>query len=650
MADLAFEAWGDGDRNFNAQDRAAQVRRIEAGTSANPQAKTIRAMMDALAITAYEVDGLRTRGHEPDADIVGTLMARNASLARDLKLKDKLVVGLARAYANSAQDDFDGAIASLAEALRVAAKLTASVGLPENTDHSVATVRAEMLRLNEESGPERASAFLKNAIDRKSAEMGALLELGVIQDRMSNDPAAAANKIILGLRLEVVPERLFGQVYLVQDEWFRKGRDEGLHFDATVATYLARAQTDLAKDAWQTGASFNNLGNALKVVGQRQTGTDKLNEAVIAYRKSLLARPRDLDNFKWAQTQSNLGNALKAIARRERSVDSLHKAIEAYRVSLEVRDRETFPTEWAISMHNLGNALKALGQRTGDSRHLEEAAAVLTAALEERQEEKDPIKWAMTKHSLAGVLKVLGERDCDTERLEEAKSYFVDVLRHRRRDNVPLSWAMTQNNLGNVLKLLGERSESASLLQRAVSAYREALKERTREKVPIDWAETQNNLGNALKSLGAHNRDANQVRLAVEAYSKSLQERQRELVPIDWAMTQNNLGNAWREIGILDSSVNHLQRSMSALRLALEERTRDKTPFAWAITHKNIAKTAIAIFNLTQNLADLKQAAESASKSKSYFCTAVSSYYSAELDSISREVDELQADIGLNSQ
>ena len=50
-----------------------------------------------------------------------------------------------------------------------------------------------------------------------------------------------------------------------------------------------------------------NLGNALKALGERESGTARLEEAVAAYRATLQEWTRDRVPLQWAMTQMNLG-------------------------------------------------------------------------------------------------------------------------------------------------------------------------------------------------------------------------------------------------------------------------------------------------------------------------------------------------------
>jgi tetratricopeptide (TPR) repeat protein len=90
----------------------------------------------------------------------------------------------------------------------------------------------------------------------------------------------------------------------------------------------------------------------------------------------------------WAATQNNLGNALRTLGERaggSAGIDALNQAVAAYRAALEVYTRETMPAHWAATQNNLGAALRTLGERAGGSAGidaLDQALAAFRAALE----------------------------------------------------------------------------------------------------------------------------------------------------------------------------------------------------------------------------------------------------------------------------
>ena len=91
----------------------------------------------------------------------------------------------------------------------------------------------------------------------------------------------------------------------------------------------------------------------------------------------------------WAATQNNLGNALATLGERESETEKLEEAVEAYRAALEEQTRERVPLDWAMTQSNLGDALQLLGERESGTERLEEAVEAYRAALEELTRERD---------------------------------------------------------------------------------------------------------------------------------------------------------------------------------------------------------------------------------------------------------------------
>ena len=76
-------------------------------------------------------------------------------------------------------------------------------------------------------------------------------------------------------------------------------------------------------------------------------------------------------------TQSNLGQALRVLGERDNDRDLLAEAVTACRAALDVYTREATPLEWAMASTNLANALAALN----DSASIEEAIAIYREAI-----------------------------------------------------------------------------------------------------------------------------------------------------------------------------------------------------------------------------------------------------------------------------
>ena len=128
--------------------------------------------------------------------------------------------------------------------------------------------------------------------------------------------------------------------------------------------------------------------------------------------------------LQWAMTQNNLGNALSSLGERESGTARLEEAVAAFRAALTERTRERVPLDWAMTQNNLGNALVRLGGRESGTARLEEAVAAYRAALTEYTRERVPFQWALTQENLAIVFGSLSTRAAD----EARQKYLTDAL------------------------------------------------------------------------------------------------------------------------------------------------------------------------------------------------------------------------------
>ena len=69
--------------------------------------------------------------------------------------------------------------------------------------------------------------------------------------------------------------------------------------------------------------------------------------------------------LNWATTQNNLGLALWRLGERESGTERLEEAVAAYLAALEERTRERVPLQWAVTQMNLANVVGDIGVRTG---------------------------------------------------------------------------------------------------------------------------------------------------------------------------------------------------------------------------------------------------------------------------------------------
>lgn len=227
----------------------------------------------------------------------------------------------------------------------------------------------------------------------------------------------------------------------------------------------------------------------------------------------------------WAITQANLGVALTVIGEWETGITRLMEAVDALRAALEEELPGTIT--WNFTQVNLGRALLYLGEREADPEHLKEAISLF--------ERVGP------DVNLGSALAILGEREKGTVRLKKSVRVFRRALTQCNREENPLEWARIQNNLGRALSSLGNRENDLVTLNEGVDLLRRALSIRTRERVPLEWAMTQKNLGDALTHLGKRENDISGLQEATAAFHEALTIRTHERLPFDRLKTQESL-------------------------------------------------------------------------------------------------------------
>jgi Tetratricopeptide repeat len=79
----------------------------------------------------------------------------------------------------------------------------------------------------------------------------------------------------------------------------------------------------------------NNLGRALKTLGEREGGTPRLEEAVAVCCMALEESTRERVPLEWAQTQKNLGDALGLLAKRRKDFALLEEALACMRGAVD---------------------------------------------------------------------------------------------------------------------------------------------------------------------------------------------------------------------------------------------------------------------------------------------------------------------------
>jgi tetratricopeptide (TPR) repeat protein len=490
---------------------------------------------------------LEARGFLQTADTVGLQRRTIITLANRLKPNERL--------------NLDQAITELERAVEVFLDVTARGERGTSDDAFVNVVLAqvaERIRSDDLDGGASAidAAFAELEAKHRRSQV-ALLEEGVKVDSLCRDAASVARRIETIVNLCHPGERSkwrseFRNRY---NTFYEEGKEKGINFSLSVAIELARRMVANSQDGAERGSATALLGRALRHLGKREAGTERLEQALVAFHEALEDQRRELVPLRWAATQNRIGLTLRRLGEREVGTKRLEQAVNVFQEALLERKRDIVPFDWAQTQNNLGAALVELGKREPGTERLHLAVTAFENALQEFKEDIMPQEWAMAHRNLSSTLALIAEKRTPVadvlsavlvpstrklstrkEELEQAVIAHLKVLEKQTRELVPLDWAATQNNIGILLSALGKGEPGTGWLEEAVAAYRAALEEYTRERVPLDWAQTQYNLGLALLRLGERESGTARLEEAVAAWEACLTVT-ASVWPAEWVLS-----------------------------------------------------------------------------------------------------------------
>jgi tetratricopeptide (TPR) repeat protein/pimeloyl-ACP methyl ester carboxylesterase len=296
--------------------------------------------------------------------------------AADAGIGERTVLELARRLKPNEELTLDQAVVEVSAAVQVAVDVIEKGARGSNLDDLVNDVLARIAdktRAGDFEGAakdadqgfaewERAEAERLEASVRSGI---ALLEAGLEQDILRRDAPAAARRVekIVALEHPDDASARFAALRERQDTFHVRGRDKGINLDLGVAIEIARLALVAARGADERGTALNDLGLALRVLGERESGTGRLEEAVITYREALKEWTRERVPLAWAWIQNNLGNALWTLGARESGTERLEQAVAAYREALKERTRERVALQGSQPENYDGNGNHYLGAR-----------------------------------------------------------------------------------------------------------------------------------------------------------------------------------------------------------------------------------------------------------------------------------------------
>ena len=219
--------------------------------------------------------------------------------AEDAGIETSVIISLAARLKPTQQLDFAQAVVEVSHAVDIAMNVVAegSSGSRDQLVDEVLKRIADKTKANDPVGATREAEegfarWEKQETERRanaSAQGVALLEAALKTDLLRFDAAAAAGRVekIASLQHEGDPKASFDAVRARQEQFDSEGRDKGLNFSLQVAIAIGRRAVVLAQNLDQRGEALNDLGVALYDLGERDSKTERLEEAVATFRAAL---------------------------------------------------------------------------------------------------------------------------------------------------------------------------------------------------------------------------------------------------------------------------------------------------------------------------------------------------------------------------
>ena len=315
--------------------------------------------------------------------------ARQAAAERDIA--QGFIGEMADRVAADPNLDLEGKKQAVRNAIEIYEKEIAGGRTQTNLGEMVDRALANAKRLTDEGKSRAARAALRRTatdLRRDDADRLAAYETGIraVLGRERDIALAAYDGEAAAEAVLAMAEALHGDrraVLIAEGEALVEvGDQRGSNVHLIAAIAVRRAALALATGADEIGYDRTVLGIALWRLGERESGTARLEEAVAAYRAALEEYTRDRVPLAWAGTQNNVGNALRTLGERESGTARLEEAVASYRAALDERTRDRVPLDWAQSQHTLANALSTLAERTHDRARMTEAIASMRNAAE----------------------------------------------------------------------------------------------------------------------------------------------------------------------------------------------------------------------------------------------------------------------------
>lgn len=463
------------------------ISKVEKGRKEALGARTVGRFINVLELEESWID--RFLGAEETEDSGETQIERDADrLIKAVTLdpdipqgSEDLLILLANQHAKGDYSDRITAFVGLREALLAAERIRARGEMPPgNADAQFHAILREVAALNAEGELDAADAVLeaeerrmfqafKAEQDRMDQRAQAMLERRLDQDRLRDDPAAAADRLIKDLLRQAPAGGVFGATDDLLNEWRERGERQGDPFDLRVALLLANRNYKRAKGT-QRFAALSSLGLCRWAIGEWRRDTSMLRSA----EEALRAAVKLADKQNAPLSKSNSAGVLRELGKRERDAGILREAVQLSQKACAEVSKQDDVELWNSAQMNLGFCLQALGEMEQSEARLSEAVEIYEPLLADAKHFKSRRNWADGQVGFAITLRALARLTKDASQFDRAQGCYEAALEVFDQENSAFSWANAIGGLGELALDRFALDPDPSLLDEAESRLTEA--------------------------------------------------------------------------------------------------------------------------------------------------------------------------------
>jgi tetratricopeptide (TPR) repeat protein len=395
---------------------------------------------------------------ERDADRLMQMVTKSETIPQS---SEDLLIVLANQHAEGNYTDQSTAFVGLTKALEAAERIRKRGEMPaDNTGSQLNAVMAEVAKLNAYGALDEANDLLdveekrmreehKAVKERQDEQNRRLLEQRLDQDRLRDDPTAAADRLIRDLMRQAPAGGVCEATSKLISEWLDRGKSQGDPFDLRVALMLANRNLKRAK-GFQKGAALHDLGVCRRIIGERSVDLAFLQSAEKVMRAALKAFSKAKSRGNWSKTHVSLGSVLASLGERQKDPVLLRDSINTFEAALSIMDIDKDLIDWPITKGNLSGALFHLGELEQNSALIEEAISAAAAAFSFRSGDKADETNAQNNLSLAIYKRGLGRLTKNATLFDEAQTHYEEALRIWSPEKALYDWANTIGGLGEL--------------------------------------------------------------------------------------------------------------------------------------------------------------------------------------------------------